>query len=409
MINRRIGTIFLLSFSSGLPLTLVASTLQAWYTQAGVGLMTIGWLSLLGQPYIYKFLWAPLLDKFQLPFLSRRRDWIFVFQCGLVLTLLAVAFQNPSEHPWRLATFAFLVAFCSASQDIVIDAYRADLLETHEVSWGAAANTFGYRIAMIVGGALALLLAAQIGWRAMYCLMAGFIALELMVTAVAPAVAVTLAPSQKTGSWTQMIVDPWKALCRRPYASAILVFIVLYKICDALILALSTSFLLRGIGFDMVVVATLNKGLGLGALLLGSAVGAVLLTRMGLYRSLLWFGILQTLSSLSYLLLAWIGKSKVMLIIAVFTENYCSGLATVAFVSLLTLLCDQKFSATQYAGMSALAGIGRVCAGPLAAWLVGYYGWERFYFVGFLSGFPSLLLLFWLKNKLHWAAPQEIL
>ena len=403
LLNARLVVVLLLSFSSGLPLALLGSTLQAWYTVSGVGLFTIGTLTLVGQPYVYKFLWAPILDRFALLGLGRRRGWIVTMQILLVIGLVIMAFLTPDSHPWGLAWIALMVACFSASQDIAIDAYRTDILPASERGLGAAYNTFGYRIAVLVSGAIALILAAEVGWQFTYLTMAGLILLETIVTLLAPP------PAPITGlpnTMTKAVTEPIRDFMRREKSLALLVFIVIYKLSDAFALSLNTPFLIRGLCFDLLEIGTIYKVTALTATLAGSLVGGLLIRRLGIYRSLLYFGLLQALSNLSYMALAIVGKNYLLMTAGVFTEFFCGGLSTVAFVSFLMSLCNRKYTATQYALFSALSAVGRVFAGPEAAAMVEHMGWALFYFSTFLIGIPTLFLLWWLRHSLYPAAEQ---
>lgn len=403
--NTRIVAVLLLSFSSSLPLALVGSTLQAWYTVAGVSLMTIGTLTLVGQPYVYKFLWAPVMDRFTLFKMGRRRGWILCMQLLLVTGLATMAFLNPAVHPWMLAWVAFIVAIFSASQDIAIDAYRADILQPEERGLGAAFTTFGGRIAFLISSALALILASHIGWRFTYLMMAVLIAINVLVTVWSPR------PDENViapRTMSKAVIEPLREFMSRDSAVLLLIFIVIYKICDALAVSLNTAFLIRGIGFSLDVVGSVYKLVALLSTLLGSLIGGLLMSRLGMYRSLMYFGVLQAVSNLAYMGLALVGKSYLFMVGAVFAEYFCSGLSTVAFVAFLMSLCDRRYTATQYALFSALSAVGRVFVGPEAALMVNHMGWATFYFATFLIGFPALFLLWWLRYRVDFVEKQAV-
>lgn len=399
----RILAVMLLSFSSGLPLALTGSALQAWYTVAGVNLMTIGILTMVGQPYAYKFLWAPLMDRFTPMKMGRRRSWMLLMQACLVLGLIIMAFLNPKQMPWLLASIALGVAFFSASQDIAIDAYRTDVLPNHERGFGAAVTNFGYRMAMLVSGALSFIIAGEIGWRAMYCIMAGLMALGMLMTLWSPN------PPETVGSpktFREAVVEPFRDFMTRRNAMALLLFIVLYKICDAFALSLNTTFLIRGVGFSLIEIGSITKVVGLVGGLLGSIVGGLLMPRMGLYRSLMVFGFLQMASNLSFALLAIVGKSYAFMAGSIFLDYFCGGLSSVAIIVFLMSLCNKRYTATQYALFSAVSSVGRIFVGPIAATVVGHLGWVQFYIWSFIIGLPSLLILYWLKHRMDFAADQ---
>ncbi len=397
--DKKLLVILLLGFSSGLPLALVGSTLQAWYTTAGVDLVTIGALTLVGQPYVYKFIWAPLLDRFAFFNLDRRRSWILLMQAALVVALVLIAYSNPQFHPYWMAFLALMIATFSATQDIAVDAYRTDVLDSEAYGLGASFNSLGYRAAMLVSGALALVLADRLGWRITYLIMAGLIVLEMGVTYWAPKPKVALPTTL-----IQAVVEPFHEFIARPYAAILLLFIILYKLTDAFGLSLTTPFLIRGMGFSLLEIGTLAKSVSFVASILGTLVGGLLFAPLGMFRSLFYFGILQTLSNLVFMMLALKGKSYVMMGAAMFAENFCSGLGSVAFVAFLMALCDKRFTATQFALFSALAAIGRVFVGPIAAAAAEQVGWPLFYVIATVLGAPALILLLWLRGRLDFSA-----
>jgi PAT family beta-lactamase induction signal transducer AmpG len=395
--NRRIAVVTLLGFSSGLPFQLTGGSLQAWMAVDGVDLRTIGIFSLVGLPYIIKFLWSPLMDRFVPPFLGRRRGWMILTQLTLILGICAMAFSAPSQAPVLLAVLALVVAFSSASQDIVIDAYRTDVLHEKERGVGAAVSVMGYRIALIVSGAFALVLSDQIGWRNTYLFMAGVMGIGLVAAVIArePDQSVVPPRSLKEAVW-----GPLKDYFTRSSAVSLLVLIMLYKLADAYATSLITAFLIKGIGFTATEVGAINKGLGMASLIFGAIFGGTLMVKLGLFRSLLYFGILQTVSNLSFSGLALIGKSYEMLIFAVAFESLTSGMGTAAFVALIMTICNQRFSATQYAMLSSLAALGRILIAPTSGYLVMSVGWPAFFFIATLSGIPGLIILWRLKDTI---------
>ncbi|MFT3741586.1 MAG: MFS transporter [Gammaproteobacteria bacterium] len=394
LLQPRLIVTCLLAFASGLPLALTGTTLQAWYTTAGLSLMTIGGLSLVGQPYVYKFLWAPALDRYAPPFLSRRRSWIFIFQLLLIATLVGMAFLTPQHSPHLLGVVALMVAFCSASQDIAIDAYRVDLLEPQERGLGAAYLVFGYRVALLVSGGLALVMADHIGWRLTYLMMAALMVLGMLTTHVAPSEAKIASPPTLKAA----IVEPWREFIKRAGAVPILLFLLLYKLSDVAALSLSTTFVLRELHFTLTDVGLLYKTLGLIGTLLGSFIGGAGLIRLGLFRGLLIFGLLQGASNLVFFWLSLVGHHYPLLASAIFVESFCSGLGTVALLSLTMALCNKQYTATQYALFSALEAIPRVYMGPVAAWLVLSIGWGNFFLISVACALPALILLMFLKK-----------
>ncbi|MDL1962462.1 MAG: MFS transporter [Deltaproteobacteria bacterium] len=393
--SRRLAVMLPIGFASGIPLALTSGTLQAWLTVDGVDIRTIGLFSLVGIPYTLKFFWSPVMDRFCPPWLGRRRGWILLTQGTLVLGIFSMAFIAPADAPFLMACLALMVAFSSASQDIVIDAYRTDLLEEKERGFGVGLSVTGYRIAMLVSGALALILSDRIGWQNTYILMAGIMSLGILGTLAGPEPRLSLSPP---GSMAEAISGPLKEFFSRPAAISMLVLIVLYKLGDAFAGTLTTAFLIRGVGFSPTDVGTINKGFGLVATIGGALLGGGLMAKIGLFGALMFFGVLQAVSNLSFMVLAWIGKSYCAMIAAVGFENLSGGMGTAAFVAFLMALCNHRFTATQYALLSALASLGRVFVGPPSGFLVNWVGWPQFFFITTLVALPGLILLWWMKR-----------
>lgn len=402
--SRKIASVALFGFSSGLPLALTSGSLQAWMTVSGVDLRVIGVFSLVGLPYTLKFLWAPVMDRFTPPWLGRRRGWIVCAQLALSVVLALMAMADPNSAPAWLAVLALCAAFASASQDIVIDAYRTDVLAEKERGAGVAVFVTGYRIAMIVSGALALILADQIGWERVYLLMACLMALSALVTLFSEEPdGMTSAPR----SLREAVEGPLKDYFSRNHAIAILLLIILYKLGDAYAGSLSTAFLIRGVGFSQTEVGAINKGFGLAATIGGALAGGALMARVSLYQSLMGFGILQAVSNLSFTALAVWGKSYPLLFMSVGFENISGGMGSAAFVSLLMALCDRRFSATQYAILSSLAALGRTFIAPTSGFLVEAVGWAVFFVITALTALPGLFLLYRLRPAVDGIQPRN--
>src|SRR3972149_6662790 len=388
--SRNISILLFIGFSSGLPLVLTASTLQAWMTGDGVDLRAIGIFSLVGLPYTLKFLWSPLMDRFVPPFLGRRRGWMVLTQLCILLGIVAMGLNSPHKALWLMGGIALLVAFTSASQDIVADAYRSDILSKQELGLGAAVFVTGYRIALLIGGAVALILSDQIGWNKTYFIMAGFMIIGVIAAVLGKDPESDMLPPK---TLEEAVGGPLKEFFSRRAAYIMLLLIILYKLCDAYAGSMTTPFLLRGVGFTATDVGTINKGLGLISVIFGAMVGGTLMIKLGLFRSLLIFGILQALSNLSFILLAWIGKSYGMLIFTVAFENISGGMGTASFISLLMALCNQRYSATQYALLSSLSALGRTFIAPTSGYVVESLGWAVFFLITALSAIPGLWLL----------------
>jgi PAT family beta-lactamase induction signal transducer AmpG len=424
--NRRIAAILLLGFSSGLPLALTAGTLQAWLTVEGLSVKAIGFATLVGQAYVFKFLWSPAMDRFTVPlwgrWLGRRRGWLLLAQLllaaalgmmaavgvpgldqaaawpGLVHAAERLGVDAASARAVPLLLLAVAVALFSASQDIVIDAYRTDVLPAEERSAGAAVLVLGYRLAMIVSGGLALWLATDVtGWRGVYALMAALMLLLTAATLWAPRPPAHAAPPR---TLRDAVVLPLQEFFSRKGAWLLLLAIVCYKLGDAFAGALSTTFLIRGVGFSPAEVGLMNKSMGLAATLVGALLGGALQARLGLWRALLLFGVLQGASNLAYWALAVSPKSLMSMGAAVGVENLTSGMGTAAFVALLSALCDVRFSATQFALLSALSAVGRVYVGPATGYLVDAMGWPAFYLFTVAAAVPGVVLIYALRDAI---------
>ncbi|SFM71865.1 MFS transporter, PAT family, beta-lactamase induction signal transducer AmpG [Thermodesulforhabdus norvegica] len=378
-----------LGFSSGLPLALTGSTLQAWLVTEGVDIRLIGAFSLVSLPYSIKALWSPVMDRFVPPFMGRRRGWILICQLLLACSLIAMAFLSPSRFITLLAVLAFFTAFFSASQDIAFDAYRTDVVSENEQGTGAAASVMGYRIAMLVSGAFAMVLSDHIPWKAVYILMGTMMILccILTLTAPEPAEAQSIPRTLKDA-----IYLPLKDYFSRPRALPILLFIVCFKLGDALAGAMTTPFLMD-LGFSRSDIGLVYKTLGLASTLLGAMAGGALTARLGLYRSLWIFALFQAVSNFSFVLLALVGKSYFLMIGTVIFENTTGGMGTAGFIAYLMSLCNPAFTATQYALLSSLTAVTRVMSGVPSGFMVASMGWAKYFLVTVAGAIPAILLL----------------
>lgn len=393
--NRRIAVMVLLGFSSGLPLPLTSGTLQAWLTVAGVDLRIIGIFSLVSIPYTIKFIWSPLMDRFVPPWLGRRRGWILPIQIILMVSIGIMGFISPGYAPFLLASMAFFIAFSSASQDIVIDAYRTDILPDKERGVGAATFIMGYRIAMLVAGAVALILSQAIGWQNTYIFMAILMIIGILGTSIGREPDSQIKPPK---TMEEAIWGPLKDFFTRKNAIIILLLIILYKLGDAYAGALTTAFLIRGVHFSPAEVGTINKGMGLIATIVGAMFGGALMVRLGLYKSLMFFGILQMVSNLSFMALAWTGKNYPVMIFAIAFENISGGMGSAAFLAFVMAICNKRYSATQYALLSSLAALGRVFISPTSGYIVEATGWAIFFLFTAITAMPGLILLWVLRG-----------
>ena len=508
----RAAVVAVLGFASGLPLALTGQAMQAWLTMDGIDLATIGFLSLVGLPYTFKFLWAPLMDRFDPPGLGRRRGWLVLTQLALAGVLLALAAHAPKDGIRVFALLAVVVAFLSASQDVVVDAYRTDLLPAPERGMGASLGVMGYRLAMILSGGIAMIwtdagtagggAGSGGGWtwpevyRFMALVMAGAAVLSAFIlpklpklqplhtpmaaagndlrgfaavlAAVATGVWLTdqfggsvanalLGPLLQGGSlplplqkrWVDLLalllgigftlpLAAWAARRARfdtllgglrnyfsqSGAAAFLLFIVLYKLGDAFAGSLMTAFLLKSMAYTSAEVGVVNKVVGLWLTIGGALLGGALMLKLGLWRSLMIFGVLQLLSNIGFWWLAVSGKGVLPgavlpafdwgfvklatptpvdggLLMVVAFENISGGMGTAAFVAFMMSLCNQRFTATQFALLSAFASVGRVWVGPLAGVLAESIGWPAFFIISTVLAAPALVMLWWLRASVR--------
>jgi PAT family beta-lactamase induction signal transducer AmpG len=385
----RMLSMLLIGYSAGLPLLLIGSTLQAWMTDEGVDLTAIGLVSLLGLPYVFKFLWAPLLDRYKLPFLSRRKGWMLFFQTLLVAAILGLSLTNPKTDIQLVCVLAFAIAFFSASQDVVLDAYRREILPDEELGLGSSLYITGYRMAMLVSGALALILADTIPWRNVYMWLAVFMAPSILFTLFAP----KENPHIPTPASLRIaVVGPLKDFFTRKGAWIILLFILLYKVGDSMASNMTTPFILD-IGYTKTDIGTVAKMFGMGATILGGIIGGTMMLKMNMRHSLIIFGILQAVSTLGFSILPSFPVSFMALATVISFENLASGMGTASYAAYMASLTNKQFTATQYALLTALMGIPRVILASPTGWMAKTMGWEMFFVVCTLVAIPGLLLL----------------
>lgn len=422
--DRRVLSLLFLGFSSGLPLALTGATLAARLEQAGVSLTEIGLFGLVGIAYSLKFLWSPLVDRLPLPALTRRfgrrRGWMLLAQCTLMVAIAGMAPVDPAgtDGLARTAFWAVLVAFASATQDIVIDAYRTEIVDQPKLGAGAANLVFGYRIAMLVSGGGALLIAAYGGWTMAYATMAAVMLAGIATVLLNPepqrrstveserleadvARRFSGAPEGLRGIavWIHgAVVSPFVEFMTRPGWAVILLFIVLYKYGDALLGFMATPFYLR-MGFSLAEVGVISKGWGLAMTLLGAGLGGWMVARFGILRSLLFCGVLQALSNLVFAALAWVGYSVPMLVVTICVENLTGGMGTTAFVAYMSSLCNVAYTATQYALLSSLMATARTALAAGGGWLADQTGWVTFFLLTTAAALPGLLLLVWMMRR----------
>ena len=379
----------LMGFSCGLPLLLTISVLQAWMKEEGVDLTVIGLMALVGLPYTVKFLWAPFLDRFTLPFLGRRRGWILVSQIMLVLVICWLGLTSPSKNPWLVAFVAFLVTFFSASQDITVDAYRREDLPDEELGLGSSLYINGYRIGMLLASGGGLIMADHMSFSSVYMIMAACMLPGIVTTILSPE---PETPAGTPKTMQEAVVLPMKEYFSRTGAWWILAFILLYKIGDTMASAMTTPFYLD-IGFSKTEIGTVVKLFGFWATIAGSLLGGIMMLRLGINRSLWIFGVLQALSTAGFAILATIGHSIVALSAVIAFENLSGGMGTAAYVAFMASITNKKFTATQYALLSSLMGIPRVLASAPTGFFAKHMGWVGFFVMCTLIAIPGMLLL----------------
>jgi PAT family beta-lactamase induction signal transducer AmpG len=388
--SRRVLVIALLGFSSGLPLLLTGQTLFAWMAEEGVALTAIGALSLVGLPYTFKWVWAPLLDRFRLPFLGRRRGWLLLFQLGLIGGIAVLGSLDPRTQPAGLAVAALVVAFLSASLDVVVDAFNTDTLRAEERAAGGAMYVSSYRAAMLVAGALALALADHLTWRAIYAAFAALMGLGLVGTLVAREPPES---ADRPASLVEAVRRPLVGLLRQPSAATVLVFVALFKFGDHIALALVIPFLKTGAGFSFTAIAALYHLVGFAGTTAGGIFGGGLAARLGLRKCLVLFGALQACANLGWAVMAMADRSMALLAAVVLLDNAANAMGTVAFVAYLMSRCDRAVSATQYAILTSLSSVGGRLFGFAGAALAAAAGWPILWLASVAVAAPALLLV----------------
>lgn len=407
--NPKMIAMLVLGLFSGLPLVLVFSTLSFWLSDCGVDVKAVAAFSLVRLPYSFKFLWSPYIDRMPLPFLTRRlgqrRSWAVFFQICLMICLIALVHTNPAGNPVATAACAVAVAFFSASQDIVFDAFRIEYLKQRDQGAAAATFVFGYRIGMLVAGAGALFLSDIIGWTHVYEALAlsGVIGVATILCAKEPAAPVH---SEQKTFFKDAVVAPIADFLKKPDWFPVVLFLLTYKLCETSI-GTVTPKLYKELGFTNTEIAAIVKLWGVAATVFGGFLGGVLVARLGLFKSLLICGVLQGLSNLPFAVLAVEGKSFLWLTFSIVSDNLAAGMATTAFVAYMSSLCNRAYTATQYALLSSLMALPRDVLSATSGWLVVTLGWSAFFvFTAFLS-LPSLGILHLLNRRYQSASADK--
>ena len=387
--SRRMLVALIMGFASGLPLLLTLSLLQAWMTKEGVDLTLIGLMALVGLPYALKFLWAPLFDRYASAYFGRRRGWLLLCQVLLMAAIVWLAFTRPGRHPWMVALAAFGVTFFSASQDIVIDAYRREDLADEELGLGSSLYVCGYRIGTWVAGGAGLILADRMPFSLVYLIMALCMLPAVLTTLLTPEPPLSLGAPKTI---QEAVIEPFKDYFSRSGAYWILAFILLYKIGDTMASAMTTPFYLD-VGFSMTEIGTIVKSFGAGAIIGGGILGGIIMLRLGMNRSLWIFGVLQAVSTAGFAVLAHIGHSLLTLTAVIGFENLTAGMGTSAYAAFMASITNKKFTATQYALLTSIMGLPRVLASSATGFMAKYMGWTDFFLFCTLIALPGLLLL----------------
>jgi PAT family beta-lactamase induction signal transducer AmpG len=396
LLTGRMLLAFVMGFSGGLPLLLTGSLLQAWMVDVNVNLGTIGLFALVGLPYTLKFVWAPLMDRYSPALLGRRRGWLFIWQLCLTASIALLGFSNPSQMLLMTALAALLLSFFSASQDIVIDAYRRESLADDEQGAGASLYVGGYRTGMLLATGGGLFLADHMAYHWVYLIMAASMTAGIVATLLAPE------PDAKHGkpkTLRDAVVKPFKEFFTRDYAIIILIFVFLYKVGDTMAGQMTTPLYLD-LGFTKSEIAGIVKIFGFPITIAGTFIGGVLVMRHGIYRCLLWFGILQSISTAGFIWLANTGYDLSVLTTVIAFENLSAGLGTAAYIGFIASLTDKRFTATQFALLTSFMGMPRVFAAAPTGYMVGAFGWSGFFLFCTLIAIPGIFLIVWLHKRL---------
>jgi PAT family beta-lactamase induction signal transducer AmpG len=387
--------ILILGAASGFPNQITESALQAWLKDAGASNVTIGVMSYVALPYLLKFLWAPFIDRYPLPLLGRRRGWMLAMQIALAATIALFALQNPAVGLAPIAACAVAIVFFSATQDIAFDAYRTDVSLPSERGLAAAATNLGYRTAAWLASACALIVADHFGWRLAFLILAVIMLLFGVATVRAPTTHNTYQPR----SLSESVLEPLRELLGTPSALTLLGVVLLFKVGDAFANKLFTPFMMD-VGFSKTEIALTVKALFTVSTLVGSVLGGIVMVRLGLLRSMLAFGVLQAASNLLYCALAVAGKSYPIMVGAVVIEHVAGAMGGIALVALIMALCDVRYSAFQYALLSALALLPRYSLGYPAGWIADHGGWYVYYVMSFMLAFPGLAMVWLTRRKI---------
>ncbi|WP_420810630.1 AmpG family muropeptide MFS transporter [Fastidiosibacter lacustris] len=384
--SRKMLVMFLLGYSSGLPLMLTASSLLLWYKEAGISIQDIGLLSLVAIPYTIKYLWSPVIDRISFKYLGRRKGWILLMQLILIFCVFLLSQFSPSSSPVMIAIIALAICFFSATQDIAINAYQTEILNEDERALGSSVSVLGYRVAMMVTGALLLIIVEYFdnNWNKGMQALIPFFTIGLLGTLLAKEAKVTNQPK----TFVDAVILPFYDFFTRRgiwVATVMLLIIVFYKFSDALAFSLNTVFFSE-LGFDKTTIAVSYKFNALIFTFIGLVLGGMLAKGFGLFRTFLWLSVLMATANLMYMWLALIGKSYYLMVLSVAIEYMIGAMGTAVLVAMIMSLVNKSFSATQFAVLSSIDSLGRVLVGPMAGWIQTHWGWSALFFVSFAIG-----------------------
>lgn len=393
ILNKRMLICVFTGFTSGLPLYVLIQLVPGWLRVEGVGLAEIGFFALIGVPYTWKFIWSPVMDRFTLPFLGHRRGWMLVTQLALFLSIGSMGFLNPALSIWTVAYLAAAIAFFSASQDIVLDAYRRELLPDVELGIGNSIHVQAYRLSGLVPGSLALILADHIPWRTVFMVVALFMGVGLIMTFV---IQEAIADPSPPKTMREAITEPFIEFVQRKgpaSAGLILAFLFLYKLGDNMATALQTPFYVD-VGFSLTQIGSIAKFASLISAIVGGLVGGVMMIKLGINRALWIFGVVQVVSILGFALLSEVGANPWMLGVTVSLEYLGVGLGTAAFTAFIAKNTNPVFAATQFALFTALTSVPRTVANAVTGVIVEQTGWTTFFLLCTGLAIPGMLLLY---------------
>lgn len=387
--SRRMLVTFIMGYACGLPLDITRTLLKAWMADEGVDLAVIGLFTLVGLPYALKFLWAPLVDRFTFKLLGRRRGWLLLFQILLILVIVGLGATRPSVNPWLVAIAAILVTFFSASQDIVVDAYRREDLASKELGLGSSLYFYGYRIGMLLAGGGGLIMADHLSYFAAHCILAACLIPGLITTLLTPEPPTPYGTPQ---NYKEAVIAPFVEYFRRSGAVWILIFILMYKLGDNVAAAIATPFYLD-IGFTKTQIGAVVKLFGFWAISAGGLLGGLIILKMGINRSLWIFGVLQAVSTAGFAVLAHVGNFLPALAGVIAFENFSAGMGTAAFLAFMASITHKKFTATQYALLTSLMRVPDVVIASSSGILAKQMGWTTFFIFCALIAIPGMLML----------------